>query len=90
MKKTTCEQYNETLANIFYIFVMSCLKVICCWALIFIFKLRFPPGVSIATVLKLGNILAETLFPANVWPCFPRRANTRKECFRNKNHTWET
>ena len=30
---------------------MSCLKVIC-WALIFIFKLRFPPGVSIATVLK--------------------------------------
>jgi hypothetical protein len=30
---------------------MSCLKVIC-WALIFIFKLRFPPGVSIAAVLK--------------------------------------
>ena len=29
---------------------MSCLKVIC-WALIFIFKLRFPPGVSIATSL---------------------------------------
>jgi hypothetical protein len=29
---------------------MSCLKVIC-WALIFIVKLRFPPGVSIATVL---------------------------------------
>ncbi len=28
---------------------MSCLKVIC-WALIFIFKLRFPPGVSIAIV----------------------------------------
>jgi hypothetical protein len=27
---------------------MSCLKVICS-ALIFIFKLRFPPGVSIAT-----------------------------------------
>jgi hypothetical protein len=26
-------------------------KVIC-WALLFIFKLRFPPGVSIATVLK--------------------------------------
>jgi hypothetical protein len=25
-------------------------KVIC-WALLFIFKLRFPPGVSIATVL---------------------------------------
>ena len=23
-----------------------------CWALLFIFKLRFPPGVSIATVLK--------------------------------------
>jgi hypothetical protein len=30
---------------------MSCLKVIC-WALIFIFKLRFPPGVSIATILN--------------------------------------
>jgi hypothetical protein len=29
----------------------NCLKVIC-WALIFICKLRFPPGVSIATVLK--------------------------------------
>jgi hypothetical protein len=27
---------------------MSCLKVIC-WALIFVFKLRFPPGVSTAT-----------------------------------------
>jgi hypothetical protein len=26
-------------------------KVIC-WALLFIFKLRFPPGVSIATILK--------------------------------------
>jgi hypothetical protein len=32
---------------------MSCLKVIC-WALIFIFKLRFLPGVSIATVLVLN------------------------------------
>ena len=29
---------------------MSCLKVIC-WAFIFIFKLHFPPGVSIAAVL---------------------------------------
>jgi hypothetical protein len=46
------EQYNETLANKFYIFVMSCLKVIC-WALIFIFKLRFPPGVSIAAVINM-------------------------------------
>ena len=39
---------------------------------------------------KLGNIVGETLFPANVSPCFPRWANTRKQCFRNKNHAWET
>jgi hypothetical protein len=32
-------KYNETLANKSYIFVMSCLKVIC-WALIFIFKCK--------------------------------------------------
>ena len=25
---------------------------ITCWALIFIFRLRFPPGISIATILK--------------------------------------
>ena len=30
---TCCKQYNETLASKFYIFVVSCLKVIC-WALI--------------------------------------------------------
>jgi hypothetical protein len=36
---------------------------------------------------KLGNTVAETLFPANVSPCFPRWANTRKQCFRNKNRT---
>jgi hypothetical protein len=29
---------------------MQSFKVIC-WALLFIFKLRFPPGVSIATLL---------------------------------------
>jgi ribosomal protein S24E len=27
---------------------------------------------------NLGNIVAETLFPANVSPCFPEWANTRK------------
>ena len=27
---------------------------------------------------KLGNIVAETLFPTNVSPCFPEWANTRK------------
>jgi hypothetical protein len=27
---------------------------------------------------KLGNIVAETLFPANVSPCFSEWANTRK------------
>ena len=27
---------------------------------------------------KLGNIVAETLFPANVSPCLPEWANTRK------------
>ena len=26
---------------------------IACWALIFIFRLRFPPGVSIATIVKV-------------------------------------
>ena len=34
---------------------MSCLKVIC-WALIFIFKLRFPPGVSNATVTEVKDL----------------------------------
>ena len=32
-----------------FTFIMFGFKVIC-WALLFIFKLRFPPGVSIATV----------------------------------------
>ena len=32
------------------------LKLITCWALIFIFRLRFPPGISIATILKRGSI----------------------------------
>jgi hypothetical protein len=27
---------------------------------------------------KLGNIVAETLFPTNVSPCFQESANTRK------------
>jgi hypothetical protein len=27
---------------------------------------------------KLGNIVAETLFPTNASPCFPGWANTRK------------
>ena len=38
--------------NLFCI-IMSCMKVVC-WALVFIFKLRFPHGVSIATILKRG------------------------------------
>ena len=42
-----------TLANQFYIFVMSCLKVIC-WALIFIFKLGY-----VTCALNPGN---STLF----------------------------
>ena len=29
---------------------------IACWALIFIFRLRFPPGVSIVTILKRLSI----------------------------------
>ena len=41
---------QNLLANILSC-VMSCLKVIC-WALIFIFKLRIPHGISIATVSK--------------------------------------
>jgi hypothetical protein len=30
------------------------------------------------TLGKLGNIVAETLFPTNVPPCFQEWANTRK------------
>ena len=40
---------------------MSCLRVIC-WALIFIFKLRFPPGVSIATVKGIKIIDHREIF----------------------------
>jgi hypothetical protein len=46
-----CKQRNVTLAINFFTCIMFGLKVIC-WALLFIFKLRFPPDVSIATVLK--------------------------------------
>ena len=28
---------------------------IACWALIFIFRLRFPPGVSVATMLQIKS-----------------------------------
>ena len=29
---------------------------ISCWALIFIFRLRFPPGISIATIEKFAGL----------------------------------
>jgi hypothetical protein len=32
---------------------------------------------------KLGNIVAETLFPAKVSPCFPEWANTKETLVRN-------
>ena len=48
---------NETLANKFLykleLFDMYAFKI-ACWALIFIFRLRFPPGVSIATIITDG------------------------------------
>ena len=50
LKTRTRTVNNETLANKFFTFIMFGFKVIC-WALLFIFKLRFPLGVSIATVL---------------------------------------
>jgi hypothetical protein len=46
------------LANKVFTFIMFDFKVIC-WALLFIFKLRFPPGVSIATVLMQIIIVTE-------------------------------
>ena len=36
---------------------------ITCWALIFIFRLRFPPGVSIATILD--GLLKLMHYPVN-------------------------
>ena len=34
---------------------------IACWALIFIFRLGFPPGVSIATILNLDVVRIPTI-----------------------------
>ena len=39
---------------------------IACWALIFIFRLRFPPGVSIATILKVVHTIYILWKPENV------------------------
>jgi hypothetical protein len=36
-----------------HIFVMALLRVLC-WALIFILRLRFPPGSSIASIMPSG------------------------------------
>ena len=48
---------NEMSANNFLykleLFDMYAFKI-ACWALIFIFRLRFPPGVSIATITING------------------------------------
>ena len=45
------------IINIFYFkscFYMVLLKALC-WALIFIIRIRFPPGTSLATVQKLKS-----------------------------------
>ena len=42
------------------------LKSLAAWALIFIFRLRFPPGVSIATILKVVNTIYILWKPENV------------------------
>jgi hypothetical protein len=59
MKKKKCYEKNKEkkkmlcfFFDFMFLFFMFGFKVIC-WALLFIFKLRFPPGVSIATVLKV-------------------------------------
>ena len=63
MKKKRCYEKNKEkkkekkrcyvfFLDVMFLFFMFGFKVIC-WALLFIFKLRFPPGVSIATVLKV-------------------------------------
>jgi hypothetical protein len=59
MKKKKCYEKNKEkkkmlcfFLDVMFLFFMFGFKVIC-WALLFIFKLRFPPGVSIATVLKV-------------------------------------
>ena len=39
---------------------MYAFKIVC-WALIFIFRLRFPPGVSIATILYSSIITSQKL-----------------------------
>jgi hypothetical protein len=42
---------------------MYALKI-ACWALIFIFRLRFPPGISIAKIsLPLGKLLNGMVTP---------------------------
>jgi hypothetical protein len=58
-------------------------KVIC-WALLFIFKLRFPPGVSIATVLntKPSYKLKRNIHFQNWWLC---NVNFR-DLFHKKKH----
>ena len=47
---------NETLQRKNFYISLNCFDMyafkIACWALVFIFRLRFPPGVSIATIVK--------------------------------------
>ena len=45
---------------------MALLKALC-WALIFILRIRFLPGISIATVLKLDGSLMDLL---SIFPRF--------------------
>ena len=61
-----------------FTFIMFGFKVIC-WALLFIFKLRFPPGVSIAIILyttreadkkrMLSNFLCLGIFVSKNFLC---------------------
>ena len=48
---------------------MALLKVIC-WAIIFITRLRFPPGKSLATILNIMHYILPTPTKTPFWPYF--------------------
>ena len=57
-------------------------KVIC-WALLFIFKLRFPPGVSIATIYQF---IIQPYFDycAQVWGCLGKTLAAKVQKLQNR------
>ena len=66
---------------------MALLKVIC-WALIFIIRIRFPPGKSLATLLSVSRHAWWVDWLINGLKCFTAAAIPRGSISQGSHATW--